>query len=106
MSIECFTNIDNGFGVNESNHLETQNRRFRSLFGCSPLHCFQLWSLIEDHPPGSEPKNLLYALLLLKVYSSEHVHRAIIGNKSVCGKAFRKWSCTYIKLLSELNVES
>jgi len=55
-------------------------RRFRSLFGCSPIHCSTIWKLIDiNHPVGAKFEHLLFALLFLKVYATEHVNHTLSG---------------------------
>jgi hypothetical protein len=80
---------------------KTGYRRFRGLFGVSPASCAVLWTLIEDKPPGSKPKHLLWSLLFLKGYANEHMNSAVVG---VDEKTFRKWSWIFINLLADLNV--
>ena len=79
-------------------------RRFRGIFGVSPETCASLWNLIgEKAPSGSVPVHLLWALLFLKSYSTEHVNSVIAG---VDEKTFRKWSWTFVGLLSDLKIVS
>jgi hypothetical protein len=55
-------------------------RRFLGLFGCPPEICSILWDKLKDfHPSGGAPRHLLYALLFLKVYGRESVHKALTG---------------------------
>ena len=75
-------------------------RRFRSLFGVSPSVCSLLWSLLAgSRPRGTQPKQLLWALMLLNVYSTEAVHATIAGADE---KTLRKWTRQLVRLLSEL----
>lgn len=77
-------------------------RRFRALFGLSPKACCFLWQLLATRlPPSPNPAHLLWGLLFLKVYRSEHVHATITG---VDEKTFRKWSWAYINLFSLLQM--
>eukprot|EP00172_Hildenbrandia_rubra_P000214 Plantae.Rhodophyta-Hildenbrandia_rubra.ctg10970.p1 GENE.Plantae.Rhodophyta-Hildenbrandia_rubra.ctg10970~~Plantae.Rhodophyta-Hildenbrandia_rubra.ctg10970.p1 ORF type:complete len:128 (-),score=5.45 Plantae.Rhodophyta-Hildenbrandia_rubra.ctg10970:13-396(-) len=79
-------------------------RRFRALFGASPAVCATAWNLMRSSlPPRSSPAHLLWGLLLLKAYSSEHVNCAITGSDE---KTSRKWSWAFIKLLSDLQAVS
>jgi hypothetical protein len=82
----------------------TGDRRFRAMFGCLPGHCAILWNTINDeHPIGGEPKHLLYALMFLKVYGTEHVHSSIAKCDE---KTFRKWAWAYVELLSNMDIVS
>jgi hypothetical protein len=83
----------------------TEMRRFRALFGCSPLVCSRAWSKLKRFkllPKGGAPSNLLWALLMMKLYDSEVVHSAIAG---VDPKTFRKWSWEFIEALSNLDAK-
>jgi len=81
----------------------TQLRRFRALFGLSPTACAVVWrSLGTRKPIKSRPEHLLYALMLLKLYGTEHEHHAITGRDE---KTFRKYSWSWVCLLAlHLNV--
>ena len=87
-----------------------KDSRVRAFFG-APLDVIaDLWNriwhklskeekdnLIED---GVQHKHLLYALVLLKVYSTEEVHCSIVDWPST--KTFRKWSWHFAKKIAEL----
>lgn len=78
------------------------DRRFRGLFGTTPLVCARLWELVlENVPPAGRPKHLLWALLFLKVYAIEHVNAALVHSDE---KTFRKWSWEFVQLLSFIEV--
>lgn len=79
----------------------TSHRRFRSFYGISPNVCSAVWQMIEDKPAGAQPKHLLWCLLFLKRYNTEHVNAAIV---KVDEKTFRLWTWTFIELISKLNV--
>lgn len=74
-------------------------RRFRSVFGTSPLVCAKLWIALNDHHETSVPVHLLYALTFLKLYQTEHVHRIICDG--VDEKTFRKYAWKYVYLMAE-----
>lgn len=78
-------------------------RRFRALFGISHVACAYVWKLLQErHPAGSEPRHMLYALLFLRVYETEHVHSCISDRDE---KTFRKHSWMYVYLIAvQLNV--
>ena len=80
------------------------NRRFRGLFGVSPDICAAIWNKLRMLlPRGAAPAHLLWALLFLKNYSTEHVNSVIAG---VDEKTFRKWCWAFVKLISNLGIVS
>ena len=80
------------------------NRRFRGFFGVSPSIYAATWSKLRSFiPRGAAPAHLLWALMFLKNYSTEHVNSALAG---VDEKTFRKWSWRFIKLISDLSIVS
>ena len=81
-------------------------RRFRSLFGCSSGVVEELWRRL--HPVLHGKKNvdgnhLLWSLLFLKLYGEEPAHTVIAGG--VDENTFRKWSWIMIDLISNLENE-
>lgn len=77
-------------------------RRFTSLFGTSPAMCSLMWGmLLEDLPEGGKPKHLLWALIFLKTYGTEHVMRACIGADE---KISRKWIWQFVEAIANLDV--
>lgn len=94
-------------GLSYTNHkLENSKRTglrvFRSFYGCSPQVCSKIWSLIEKTAPvASRPKHLLWCLLFLKRYNTEHVNSAITH---VDEKTFRGWVWIFVRLLADLKV--
>lgn len=81
---------------------QTFMRRYKSLFGASPETCAYLWNLCKQNAPkNSEPKHFLWALLFLKIYATEHVNAAMVNADE---GTFRKWSWTFVKVLSELKL--
>ena len=92
----------------KSNNL---NERIRSFFGAPCSIIAMVWNRIwERLDPGEKDEvckrgkpqcqYLLYALLFLKVYSTEEVHCSIVGWPSA--KTFRKWSWFFINKIAEL----
>jgi hypothetical protein len=79
----------------------TNERRFVALYGATITVASILWRKLMPQPQGGEPRHLLWALMILKVYSSEHVHAIIAG---VDEKTFRKWSWIYVNEVESLNV--
>lgn len=81
-------------------HTVVHARRFRSLFGASPSVCSQLWALLAaTRPASSKPVHLLWAMMFLKIYGSEHVHASLA---SVDEKTLRKWIWIFVILISRL----
>lgn len=77
-------------------------RRFQSFFGVIPVVCSLIWDQLKNEAPsGAEPKHLLWCLSFLKEYSNEHYRRSIFNSDE---KTIRKWTWTFVKLLSNLNV--
>ena len=77
------------------NEAKDDNETFRGFFG-APIHVLsRLWNLIAPAVdlPGAEPKHMLWALVFVKVYSTEAVHRRIVGWPDA--KTYRKW-CWYM----------
>lgn len=90
--------------LQKANHgsRETELRRFRSLFGVSPSTCAHVWQAMRNEiPPGGRPIHLLWALLFLKVYSTENVNSLISGADE---KTFRKWTWIFVELIADLEV--
>lgn len=77
-------------------------RRFKSFFGVTPNVCSIIWKKLQNElPDGAEPKHLLWCLLFLKQYSNEHNRHSILGADE---KTIRKWTWTFIELLSNMDV--
>ena len=80
------------------------DRRFRALFGVSPVLCSLVWNKFSKMlPVRGQPQHLLWSLLQLKVYSTEAV---LVAIAAVDRKTFRKWSWMILDCLSRLPVVS
>ena len=80
-----------------------KDQRFRGCFGAPSIVVAELWNLIQAHgglDKDAKPKHLLWALVFLKVYSTEELHCAIVGWPSK--KTFEKWSWYFVKRISDL----
>ena len=76
-------------------------RRFSALFGATPIACNRAWKMIENYlPPGCLPKHLLWAMIFIKIYATEHVNATITESDE---KTFRKW--VWIILNSSSNLK-
>lgn len=77
-------------------------RRFRGNFGTTPENCVILWDMItpnESMPKGVKCCHLLWALMFLKLYASEHV----LCSRAECDeKTFRKWVWLFVLALADL----
>ena len=81
-----------------------RDRRFRSLFGITPLVCSRVWSLLGSQLlKRASPQLLLWALLFLKIYASESVNAVLSGADE---KTFRKWQWIFVKKIASLQVVS
>lgn len=88
--------------IKHSNQSHLGLRRFKGLFGLSPNICEIVWEKIKNQLPNSfEPSHLLWALLFLKCYNTEHVNHAIIGANE---KTFRNRIWVIIEKLALINV--
>lgn len=54
------------------------DRRYRGLFGVSDLVTSDLWQMLPS-VDSANPKYLLWGLLFLKYYNTEHLHAVIAG---------------------------
>ena len=82
----------------------TLSRRFKSLFGVSILVANQLWYLIGPKLlSGAKPGHLLFGLVFLKNYTTEHVQVTLLG---VDEKTSRKWQWYVVTQLSSLDLVS
>lgn len=79
-----------------------KDSRFRACFGVSSEIAAEIWNLIEPSvdEPGAAPKHLLWALVFMKVYSTEEIHCAIVNWPS--DRTFRKWSWYFIAKIADL----
>ncbi len=78
------------------------HRRFVGTFGTSISVASYLWYLLQDtRPRGSSCKHMLWALMFLKTYDTEHqIHNVL----QVDEKTMRKWVWKFIDLISNLDI--
>ena len=82
--------------------IQSKNRRFRAIFSTKVRVCVMLWDRIgRKRPPGARQEHLLWALLFLKTYGTEHVNSMICSGDE---KTFRKWSWKLVILPLELPI--
>ena len=82
----------------------TWQRRYNAHFGISPMCCAILWWLLTLLGPTNltqslEPKHMLWALLMMKTYSTEHV---LSGMCQCDEKTLRKYVWICIEVISTL----
>lgn len=77
-------------------------RRYKGLFGVTPLICSVTWNYITKYAPQeTKPRHLLWGLCFLKCYNTEHVNSVMFG---VDEKTFRKWIWIIVDALSSIKV--
>ena len=76
--------------------------KFKAMFGASPQVCAEIWSMLVPLNNSSAPKHLLWALMLLKVYSSEMVLCSIAKTSE---KTFSKWTWIFIQAIANLSFD-
>lgn len=80
----------------------SSNRRYRALFGVSPYVTAKVWILARTSiPRGGLPFHLLWALHFLKCYCTEANNAGIWGCDE---KTHRKWTWTFVKIISKLKL--
>ena len=86
---------------------ETYKKRYAAAFGLSPYMTSVLWYRLAEAqqldyvlPPKTLPIHLLWGLLFLKLYSTEHINSLICG---VDEKTFRKWVWAVIHAIADLH---
>lgn len=82
----------------------SDERKYKALFGVlrivSSGICAYIWSKIYMLDRLLRPKHLLWTLLFLKCYATEHVNEVITGADA---KTFRKRSWRTMRFLTRLN---
>jgi hypothetical protein len=79
-----------------------EDRRFRSNFGATPEICCILWGMLSPEntmKKGVKCCHLLWALMFLKLYVSEHV---LCSMANCDQKTFRKWAWLFVLALADL----
>ena len=83
------------------------HRRWRATFGASPAVCSILWSrmrmILPAAPNNVEPKHLMWCLLFLKTYVTEHTGAAMVGG--VDEDTFRKWRWFFVEAIAFLEFD-
>ena len=83
MSDEDFWRMGHQFTGHDCTRVgDTGRRIFREFFGTSASICSVVWrefESIDAIPKSAQPKHLLWALLFLKRYLTEHVMSSVVG---------------------------
>lgn len=79
-----------------------KDMRIRACFGAPSDIIADIWNRMNAYglKDGAHPKHLLWALVFLKVYSTEEIHCSIVGWPSA--KTFSKWAWYFIDRISLL----
>ena len=90
-----------------SSHISnTFRRRFKSYFGTNWFYCSLLWELSwkpgYNLPNIARPEHLLWALMHMKLYSTENVLASLANCDE---KTFRKWSKIFREVLANVMEE-
>ena len=101
--------IDVGFELLQFKRKEwntTSARRWKASFGCSPTCCAIVWQMMDPPnnsfiPNNCHPKHLLWALMHMKLYTSQDALSSAVGG--VSAKTVRKWVRAFIRELSQLS---
>ena len=83
----------------------TENSRFQSLYGASPLVCSILWAKIVyfgGFDPSCQPKHLLWSFLFMNCYLAENVLAVLLGADE---RTIRMWVWYIIDALNDLEEE-
>ena len=79
----------------------TEHGKFKSFFGASAEVCFDVWYKLDPQiniSRSAQPKHLLWALMLVKVYATEEV----LAKLACCDeKTYRKWAWLFLEEISE-----
>ena len=86
---------------------KTEERKFRALFGCSPIVVLALWSLLLECsfvPEGGKLIHLFWALLFVKVYPTEDTLTVLCLDPTGIHdrKTVRKWIRMFMTAVSYL----
>ena len=82
---------------------KVEDEAHRSFFGAPIGVIATLWNKLLPHidvAAGAKPKHLLWALVMIKVYTSAAVHRRIVGWPDP--KTYRKWSWYFLEKIALL----
>lgn len=101
MSKELFYNIGCEYiNYNSTRSLYVGRRKFLAHFGVPALICEILWDKLGASL-NFKPKHLLWALLFLKTYNTEHVMSTILKTDE---KTLRKYVWMVVDALANLNL--
>ena len=99
-----FMNRDNK-SVGTTGIRGTEDRRFRSFFGCPAEVFICVWEMIVQHqliPPGGHFTHLFWAFLFMKLYPKNEIEFCgLLGG--IDPKTMRKWVWPFIRAVAELH---
>ena len=81
----------------------SEEKDFRSHFGCSPPVCATLWNHLKVTdllPEGGTQDHLLWSLMFLKVYGKQRQMCTLAGG--VDHDTFRKWTWLFLDAIVQL----
>ena len=81
----------------------SEEKDFRSHFGCSPPVCATLWNHLQVtdlSPQGGTLDHLLWALMFLKIYGKQRQMCTLAGG--VDQDTFRKWTWLFLNAIVQL----
>jgi hypothetical protein len=80
----------------------TRDRHFHEAFGISSKSTFILWTLLNvpnEVPEGGKQVHLLWVLLVLKTYNTQH---DLAGRCGVCKDTFKAWQDLFLEQIASL----
>ena len=83
----------------------TRDHHFREAFGISSQSAFILWTLLNvsnEGPEGGKQEHLLWVLLFLKTYNTQH---DLAGRCGVCKDMFKLWRNLFFERFASLAKE-
>lgn len=88
----------------------TEEKKFRALFGCSPVVFLRLWELLNEHelvPEGGKLIHLYWAMIFVKVYPTEETLVKLCCDPTFKQppdrKTTRKWIRLFLQAISYLS---
>jgi DDE superfamily endonuclease len=94
-----------GMPLNKVFVADKENKVFRGFFGAPVEVVADIWNRIlplihDEYKASAKPKHLLWALVFIKIYSTEEVHCRIVGWPDP--KTFRKWSWYFLQKIANM----
>lgn len=83
--------------------INSQERKFIAFYGCNWHVCHDIWTRISvrfGEKEKTNPKHLLWSLMLAKLYGFEDTQAVTCKTTS---KTWRKWAWHYLEKIADLN---